>query len=242
MSLRIPESRLELLGGIRSGDWERVLGMLRPLRLPPSRLVDLYELVFRDLLVLGEQSGAASLLSAAEPFIFLQETDTPRFFELQELTMIPSKDLTEARLYPGPTKDERRAAAAADLENHLDSVEPGRLLKLIGQALKYQAEKGLIPVETAYDLFKGGPLVLKAEDDETPLSEPFQTLPPFSRTQHPEAVVFSPDGQFLVTGTVDGFIEVWNYMTGKLRKDLEWQARVCMPCVFSTKIITNWFL
>ncbi|KAJ3118665.1 Serine/threonine-protein kinase smu1 [Nowakowskiella sp. JEL0407] len=221
ISLNTVDSISEFTNNIINGNWDVVLRSLSTLNVNPRKLIDLYEQIIFELLELKELSAARLLLRQSEPMNLLKDLFPERYLHLEHFisrTYFDEKEVYAA----GNTKEKRRKAIANALSDEVTTVSPSRLLSLLGQSVKWQYSQGLIPPESQFDLFRGIAKNTQNEDD-MPVAECFNTIK-FPKKNHPEAVAFSPNGQYLVTGSVDGLIEVWNYMTGKLRKDFKYQA------------------
>ncbi|KAE9204113.1 WD40 repeat-containing protein [Phytophthora fragariae] len=222
VSLNAVESVDSLASDISHGRWDRVLQQTKALECSAAAMMDLYELVALDMMEAQERDVALQLLRNTPAMAAMKQTQPERYLRLEKQAQRAIFDPAEA--YAGSNKQKRRDDVAQLFRNEVSTVEPSRLLVLLGQALKWQQLQGLVAPGEDFDLFRGGAKQKVVDRSEKVVRKSAGKIK-FSKTSMPQCAQFSRDGRMLVTGAKDGFVEVWDFEKCKLRKDLEYQAK-----------------
>lgn len=231
VSLNTVDSIETFVNDITAGHWDVVLKVVKILKLPDHKLIDLYEQIAIELIELRETRAANWLIHKTEPIQKLKSTALERYTRLQGLLAKSFFDPKEA-YRDGSSKERRRAAIASDLKREVTVVPPQRLLSLISDALKWQKYEGLLPAAASIDIFTGKAHVEQAEAEVHPNSLHKHCIKPIKSDgdDHEDGPIFvccadfSPDGHYIVVGYSTGLIEVRNPTTGRLANDLKYQA------------------
>lgn len=175
---------------------------------------------------MGERDLAKEILRTSQPLLTLKSDNPNRYLKLELFCKRPFFNPNEV-YEMGTSKDIRRQEIAIALSSDVTFAEPSRLLGLLSQAIQFQQSHGLLTdraVGAAYDLFSGCKRVAKKDTEDIVVRRAAGVIS-LTKNARIECCAPSPDGQSIVTGSSDGYIEVWDANTFSLRSDLAYQSQ-----------------
>ena len=220
ISLNLLDSPSDFNKDVINGKWDSVLKQITMLSLPSSKLMLLYEQLVYELLELSEKEAVLKILTETLINNGLRQQFPERCLTLDYLAKRSCFDAKNT--YKQGSKEKNRLYLASQLAEEIKTAQSSRLLVLLGQAMKYQESQGLVQTGQVFDVFGNRKVKNSVEEAKLPLCVD-RTIK-LGGESRVESLCFSDSGEFLAVGCKDGIIEVWEPMTGKLKKDLAYQS------------------
>ncbi|CAD52247.1 alternative splicing regulator [Plasmodium falciparum NF54] len=213
----------KLIRDINKGDWKNVLFNITTIDLSDETLMCFYEQLICELVEYNEKELAEKIMDECIIFKRMEKKYNDKYNKLIEI--MNSKHINKNILYDGLTKDEKRNHLCNMITNEITTCAPSRLLALIGMALKWQAHHNIIKnkKDGYFDIFRNIEKDIINTIDVYP--EKILKSIKFGKESNVECCISSYNNDYLITGSSDGFIEIWNWITGELNLDLEYQKQ-----------------
>ncbi|SBT80639.1 alternative splicing regulator, putative [Plasmodium malariae] len=211
-----------LISDINKGDWKNVLFNITTIDLSDDTLMNLYEQLICELIEYKEKELAEKIMNECIIFKRMEKKYSDKYKKLVDL--INSNNMNESKsiLYDGMTKEEKRNNLCVMINNEITSCAPSRLLALLGMALKWQNYHNIIKSQNGeFDIFKN----VEKNEITTIDVYPEKIIKSinFGDDSNVECCICAYKNDYLITGTSDGFIEIWSWLTAQLNMELSYQ-------------------
>lgn len=149
----------------------------------------------------------------------LNEEYVQRYNLLKDL--IQKREFDSKGFYSKKSKDDRRRELFVEVQNSVKMGEKGRLGYLLSLGIRKARELNKTKYNSKYDIFGDKFIPFKDKEDAVPAQ--VSKILRFPAEERIEVLEFTPNGRYMVTGTKDGVIEVWNPCTYELASDILYQ-------------------
>ncbi|KAF0976249.1 hypothetical protein FDP41_004924 [Naegleria fowleri] len=238
----LPHARRKLISFIEKGMWSQVLEILQQpyLTFSKSLLFKLYEQIILELVELNEEEVARYLFANVKIISHELRVEEPSRYKKLEHVLSTAKHFDPLIAYDGKKKEDIRMEISSLFQQEIADVPASSLLNIIGNAIEFQRVRQgddfdpntfALLDHTIKKIKKSTKAVKKEEDLQVTeeaagnelilLEKPYKIIK-FGKTTKVNCCHFITD--YFIVGTTDGFVEVYDYSTGKLNKELAFQA------------------